>query len=129
MVSCSISFSFRVCMLCLVLFIVVVVVDKREEKSSPIHMIVLFSLCGFCKFMTRSHTHPNWEHLHLIWFSIFSKRKHITKAKWNHGWGCDWIYSSPGSTLSFGDNVIHSFCSFFWVLKIIVLSREGCIAG
>jgi hypothetical protein len=29
------------------------------EKSSLIRMIVLFSLCGFCKFMTRSHTHPN----------------------------------------------------------------------
>jgi len=69
MVSCSFSFSYPVCMICrLVLFIVVVVVDKREEKSSPIHMIVLFSLCGFCKFMTRSHTHPNWEHLHLIWY-------------------------------------------------------------
>jgi hypothetical protein len=63
----ALSLFFPVCMLCFVMFIVaVVVVDKREEKSSPIHMIVLFSLCGFCKFMTRSHTHPNWEHLHLI---------------------------------------------------------------
>jgi hypothetical protein len=102
MVSCSFSLSFLVGMLCFVLFIVVVV-DKREEKSSPIHMIVLFSLCGFCKFMTRSHTHPNWEHLHLIYFR---KNQHITQAKWNHGWGWEWKYSSPGSTLSFSDMIL-----------------------
>ena len=79
MVGSSISFPLRllcftwftiipVVAACVVFVLVVLLSLLMKEKSSPIHMIVLFSLCRYCKFMTRSHTHPNWEHLHFIFY-------------------------------------------------------------
>jgi hypothetical protein len=103
-----------------------------EEKSSSIHMIVLFSLCGFYKFMTRSHTHPNWEQLHLndsihielklseimveVKFMIIPHRVlHLALAM--------------RTIDQFLLNMSHDTDEFILSIVILVLLLEDCIAG
>jgi len=95
----------------------VVVVDKKEKRRA-----LRFTWLCYLVYVDFA---SSWLDLTLIliestftWYDIYVLFfiKHITKAKWNHGWGWEWLYSSPGSTLSSSDYVINSRMNKIFVL-------------